>query len=367
MRAAVLRELNTPLTIEDIILESPKAGEVLVRIEASGICQSDVATAKGIIPNPLPVVLGHEGSGVVEEVGAGVTSVKPGDHVMLSWAPECGTCRFCRSGHPNLCSTYAPRVLDGGLLDGTTRLVSGTGEHIHHYSFLSTFAEKTVVPESSCIRLDDDIPMIPASLIGCAVMTGYGAAVKSGRVGPGDTVVVLGSGGVGVNAIQGARIAGAARIIAVDAQAGREASSRLFGATDFVDVTKVGVVETVLELTRGEGADVVIEASGNSLSMNNAYHCARRGGTVVFVGVAAADSFVQLPASRLPREEKHITGSFYGGTNPALDFPILVNLYRQGKLLLDEQVDGTITLDQINSGIDNKPQQGVRTVVSFSH
>lgn len=209
--------------------------------------------------------------------------------------------------------------------------------------------------------------MVSASLIGCAVMTGFGAAVKSGRVKAGDTVVVLGAGGVGVNAIQGARIAGAARIIAVDAQAGREASSRLFGATDFIDVTKVDVIDAVLDMTRGEGVDVVIEASGNSVSMNNAYYCARRGGTVVFVGVAAADAFVQLPASRLPREEKRITGSFYGGTIPALDFPILVNLYREGKLLLDEQVDGTISLADINSGMDNKPTKGVRTVVAFQH
>ena len=361
MRAAVLREFGTDMAIEEVRLDPPRDGEVLVRVAASGVCHSDVGTARGDIPNPLPVVLGHEGAGVVEQVGAGVTTVRPGDHVMLSWAPECGRCALCRSGRPNLCGTYAPRVLDGGLLDGTTRL-RGTDGAIHHYSFLSTFAEQTVVPESSCIPMDREMPFGPAALIGCAVMTGFGAAVRTGRVRPGDTVAVIGSGGVGVNAIQGARIAGANRIVAVDAEPAKEQAARHYGATDFLDASTVDVAEAVRELTGG-GADVVIEASGNPVAMNSAYAAARRAGTVVFVGVAPADAVIELPAARVPREEKTVTGSFYGGAVPAIDFPHLVDLYRQGRLLLDEQVDRVIPLADINQAFAHKPRTGVRTVV----
>jgi Zn-dependent alcohol dehydrogenase len=362
MRAAVLHESGAPLAIEDVRLDPPGEGEVLVRVAASGVCHSDVATARGDIPNPLPVVLGHEGAGVVEQVGAGVRAVRPGDHVMLSWAPECGRCRLCRAGRPNLCDTYAPRVLDGGLLDGTTRLRGTDGGAIHHYSFLSTFAEQTVVPESSCIPMDPEMPFAPAALIGCAVMTGFGAAVRSGRVRPGDTVAVIGTGGVGVNAVQGARIAGAARIIAVDAEPAKEAAARRYGATDFLDATAVDVPEAIRDLTGG-GADVVIEASGNRAAMNSAYAAARRAGTVVFVGVAPADAVVELPAARLPREEKTVTGSFYGGAVPASDFPLLVDLYRQGRLLLDEQVDQVLPLSSINDAFRRRPTTGVRVVV----
>ncbi len=364
MRAAVLREFGAAMEIEEVRLDAPGDGEVLVRVAACGVCHSDVATARGDIPNPLPVVLGHEGAGVVEQVGPGVTAVRPGDHVMLSWAPECRRCAFCRAGRPNLCATYAPRVLDGGLLDGTTRLRGADGA-IHHYSFLSTFAEQTVVPESSCIPMDREMPFAPAALIGCAVMTGFGAAVRSGRVRPGDTVAVIGTGGVGVNAVQGARIAGAVRIIAVDAEPAKEQAARLYGATDFLDATAVDVAEALRDLTGG-GADVVIEASGNPTAMNSAYAAARRAGTVVFVGVAPADAVVGLPAARLPREEKTVTGSFYGGAVPATDFPHLVQLYRQGRLLLDEQVDRIIALDGINDAFAHKPRNGVRTVIDPS-
>lgn len=365
MKAAVLREIGKGLTIEEVRLDAPKQGEVRVGIEASGICQSDISTVLGHAINPLPVILGHEGAGTVLEVGPGVTSVKPGDKVMLSWAPDCGECLYCRTGHQNLCSAYAPRALDGGLLDGTSRLSDSAGNKIFHYSFLSTFATEVVVSDRSCIPILGDIPMTVACLIGCAVMTGYGAAVKSGQVQAGDTVLVLGGGGVGTNAIQGARIAGASKIIVADVVAEKEAVAHKYGATHFINLTEQNALEVCLDLTGGLGADVVIEASGVTSSLNSAFGLARRGGRVVFVGVAPTDATIDLIAPRMTREEKTLTGSYYGSAIPAIDFQKVVDQYVAGKLLLDDQVDTVYPLEQINEAIERRPTTGVRNVISF--
>jgi S-(hydroxymethyl)glutathione dehydrogenase/alcohol dehydrogenase len=366
MKAAVLREYGKPLTVEEVILDAPRAGEVRVGIEATGICHSDVATCVGDSPNPLPCIPGHEGAGTVLEVGPGVTTVKVGDKVMLSWAPDCGKCFNCRSGHPNLCTTYAPICMDGGLLDGTSRLHSADGEDMFHYSFLSTWASEVVVAEASCIPIVGEVPMDIAALIGCAVMTGYGAAVKSGQVTAGDTVVVFGAGGVGASAIQGARIAGATRIIAVDAMADKEAGARKYGATHFINVKNADPLEAIMELTDGFGADVVIEATGVPACQEIVFPATRRGGRGVFVGVAPVGTTVNLNAQQLARQEKVMTGSYYGGAIPAVDFQHVVDQYLKGALLLDDMVEGVYKIEEINEAIANKPKTGVRNVITFA-
>ena len=365
MRAAVLHGPGADLVVEDVVLDGPGPDEVRVRIVAAGVCHSDVMTATGAMPHPLPVVLGHEGAGVVEQVGSEVQRLRPGEHVILHWSPSCGECRLCRLGRSNLCSRYAPRVLGGTLFDGTTRLHTRGGADVFHYSFLSTFAEDAVVPQSCCVPIDKEMPLQQASLIGCCVMTGFGAAVNTARVAPGSTVVVFGAGGVGINAVQGSSIAGADRIIAIDPEQDKRGLSERFGATDFLDPSEVDVVEAVADLTEGYGADIVIEASGNPGAQAAAYAAARRDGTVVYTGVTPVGTMLTLPAPPIPREERTITGSFFGGANPQRDFPMIVSLYRRGRLLLDELVSRVIALDEINDAV-NGPTVGIRTVIDMT-
>lgn len=349
MKAAVLYRPHSSLVLEDVRLLDPKPHEVLVRLKATGICHSDIMVMIGTSPVPMPVVLGHEGAGIVEAVGADVTHVQVGDHVILSWAPYCGECFYCATGHINLCDSYAPRVLDGVLLDGTTRLRSAAGDEIKHYSFLSTFAELTVVPETCCIRVDPAMPFAPASLVGCAVTTGIGAARNTANVQPGSSVAVIGTGGVGLNILQGARLCGAERIFAVDINPAKEALALSFGATHFVGPEAAH--DIIRAETGGLGADYVFESAGRKQTMELAYTLARRGGTVVYVGVADSTSMVNLPATQLTRTEKHIVGSFYGGANPARDFPAIVEWYQQGRVKLDELVGARYPLDQINEAV----------------
>ena len=363
-RAAVLHEVGADLSVEDVVLLAPKPTEVRVRLGASGVCHSDVMAARGGMPSPMPIILGHEGAGVVEAVGDAVTRVKVGDHVILSWAPSCGVCLHCLNGRSNLCAAYAPRVLDGGLLDGTSRFRTPDGRPISQYSFLATFTEETVVPEECCVVIDREMPLMPASLIGCAVMTGVGAALFSGNVRTGNIVAVYGGGGVGLNAVQGAVVAGASRVIVVDTNPEKHNVATLFGATDFVVAGDDSASEQILELTGGVGADVVIEASGHAGAMGDAYSAARRAGRIVYVGVAPSDAVVQLPASRLPREEKTIVGSFYGSAIPPRDFPLVVDLYRAGKLKLDELVGSVVPLREINK-VFGAPTNAARSVVTF--
>ncbi len=363
-RAAVLHQVNTDLVVTDVVLLDPGPREVRVSLAASGVCHSDVMPARGTSPSPLPIILGHEGSGVVEAVGSEVTRVKVGDHVILSWAPECGQCFYCLSGRSNLCAAYAPKVLDGGLLDGTSRFRSTSGEVISQYSFLGTFTTETVVPEQSCVPISPEMLLLPAALVGCAVMTGVGAALFSGNTRVGDTVVVFGAGGVGINAVQGAAIAGAGRVIVVDANPAKQATAEAFGATDFL-IGGDDPTGQVLELTGGHRADVVIEATGNAEMMAAAYAAARPAGRVVYVGVAPADAVVALPAARLPREEKIITGSFYGGAVPLRDFPLVIDLYRSGRLKLDELVGSIVPLAEINT-VFGKPSNAARSVIDFA-
>ncbi len=352
MRAAVLYRENEPFQVEEVELARPGPGEVRVRLHASGVCHSDWNTATGVTPSPLPAVLGHEGAGVVEELGEGVTGLAEGDHVVLSWLPACERCFYCRQGRPNLCSVAMPFLLAGTLIDGAVRL-SRNGQPIHHYSFLSTFAESTVVPAASCVRIRPDVPLEIAALVGCAVMTGIGAVLNRARVTPGSTVVVFGAGGVGLSVVQGARLSGAAAIVAVDPLPVKRALAIELGATHAIDPLAEDPVAVAQELTNGRGADFAFEAAGRAALVAQAFDALRPGGTLVCIGIPSADAEVSLPGTRLVREEKIVTGSLYGSCRPHLDMPMVLDLYAQGRLDLDRLISRTYTLDEINTAFED--------------
>ncbi|MGD6777709.1 Zn-dependent alcohol dehydrogenase [Sutcliffiella horikoshii] len=368
MKAAVMTGVGTPLEIQDVELAQPKANEVLVKIGATGVCHSDL-NALGDKTTPKPTILGHEGAGIVAAVGPNVTKVKVGDKVALSWAPYCGTCEFCVTGNVHLCETAFGPMFEGTLLDGTSRL-SKDGETIYHNSLLSTFAEYAVVTELSCVKIPEAMPLAQASLIGCGVATGYGAAVHAAKVTPGSTVAVFGIGGVGVNAIQGARIAGAAKIIACDMKQANLEIAKKFGATHTIDVAEQNADEALKELTGGYGVHFAIDCSGHTGATESAWKGTRKGGTVVVVGAFNPAAALQLPAGGFHRVGKILKGSFYGDTQPYRDFPTIAQLYLDGKFMLDELILGRIHLDDINQAFDSFHDCNCinvgRTVVEFS-
>ena len=363
MRAAVLHDYRRPFAIEELDLAPPGPGEAEVRLHASGVCRSDWNTVIGDTPSPLPAVLGHEGAGVVAAVGPGVTSVKEGDHVVLSWLPACGRCRYCTSGRPTLCDVAAPALLAGTLLDGTTRL-SLNGRRVHHYSFLSTFAERTVVPEASCVRIRPEAPFPVAALVGCAITTGAGAVLNRARVEAGSSVAVFGAGGVGLSAILAARLAGAAAIVAVDPAAPRRGIATELGATHAVDPAEAATA--IADLT-GAGVDYAIESSGAPGVVAAAYAAVRPGGTLVCVGIPPEDAVVELPGAALVREEKVVTGCLYGSCRPHTDMPMLLDLFLDGRLPLDRLVGATYPLDEIDRAFaDMREGGGVRTLIDLT-
>jgi S-(hydroxymethyl)glutathione dehydrogenase / alcohol dehydrogenase len=320
---------------------------VAVRLRASGVCHSDWNVVSGATPNPLPVVLGHEGAGVVEAVGADVATVAEGDHVVLSWLPACGRCFYCVQGRPILCEWSTPAMLAGTMPDGTTRL-SLNGEVVHHYSFLSTFAERCVVPEASCVPVRKDAPLEIAALVGCAVMTGIGAVINRARVEPGSAVAVFGAGGVGLSAVLGARLAGAALIVAVDPVAFKRELAVELGATHAVDPAADSAPEAVRALTGGRGADYAFDSAGAPGLVRAAYDAVRPGGIVVAIGIPPADAETRLPGAALPREEKIVTGSLYGSSRPHVDMPLVLDLYMAGRLALDRLVTRRYPLEAVN-------------------
>ena len=363
MKAAILEAPATDLVVDRIDIQEPRSGEVLVRLAASGVCHSDLHIVHGTQTTPLPSVLGHEGAGSVEAVGPNVTSVKVGDHVVLSWTPYCGRCVFCLSGQPNLCSMVAATMSQGTLMDGTSRLTR-SGKPVYHYSFISSFAEYAVVPESGCIVIEPDIPLDKAALVGCAVMTGVGAAINTARVQPGSVVAVIGAGGVGLNAIQGSRLAGAASIIAIDVNPAKLARARTFGATHVINSAEVNALAAVRELTKGIGADYTFEAVGRPETMRQCWEMARSGGTVVMIGISPEGSELSLPANRVVREERRLLGSFYGSARPHIDMPMILNLYMAGKLMLDELVTHRFSLEQINEAVHSlESGEAIRPVI----
>jgi Zn-dependent alcohol dehydrogenase len=346
-RAAVLERVGAPLVVTELELAPPGPGEVRVRIHASGVCHSDMNAIDGTAETPCPVVLGHEGGGVVEELGPGVGRVAVGDHVALSWAPACGRCEECLDDLPHLCGTAWPMMARGALLDGTSRL-SRNGEPIHHYSFLSSFAEHAVVPERSCVVIPSDVPFEIAGLVGCAVTTGICAVWRSAGVRPGQRAAVIGCGGVGLSAVIGLAAVGAAPIVAVDLDQDKLETALRLGATDAV--AWAGSPEATAELVTsasGGGVDFAFEATGRSEAMLAAFLSTRRRGAAVCIGIPREDAVLPLPALSIPRMERRVIGALYGSARPDRDFLVILDAYRRGRLPLDALISHRLGLDRI--------------------
>ena len=344
--AAVFYEQGTPFVVEELDLEDPRPGEALVKVAAAGVCHSDWHLMTGATKHPLPVVPGHEGAGIIEAVGDGVTRIRPGDHVALNWAPNCGHCFYCLRDRPSLCQTFVGPIWAGTMMDGTPRFKKG-GQPVYHFSALGCFAEYVVVPEICCVPLAQEVPLEVAALIGCAVTTGVGAVLNTARVEPGSSVMVIGAGGVGLSIIMGARLAGASRIIAVDSLESKGDLALGFGATDFI-INRPDTNEAVRTMTGGRGADYVFEAVGVPALQEQALDATRPGGTSVLVGVSPMGSGTNLPGAVITRQEKTVTGSYYGSANTARDFPLYADLYQKGKLDLGRLISRTYPLAQIN-------------------
>lgn len=351
MKAAVMTQVGKPVEIREVELAEPKAHEVLVKILATAVCHSDLNTLEDPT-TPIPQVLGHEGAGQVVSVGPNVTTCKPGDYVTLSWVPYCGTCAYCRAGKFSLCESAFGPMFAGTLMDGTTRMTLD-GATCYHSSLLSTFAEYTVVPEMSCVKVPDKMPMAQACMIGCGVATGYGAAVRAAQVTPGSSVVIFGVGGVGANAIQGARLCGASVIVACDLKDDNLTQAVRYGATHTLNTGSIkDVPAAVKELTDGLGAEYVIDCTGNTKVGSIAWQCGRKGSTIVVIGAYPADGQLCLPSGGFHRVAKILKGSFYGDVNPFNDFPRIANLYLEGKYDLDSLIIERIKLEDINKVFD---------------
>ena len=352
-RAGIAREIGKPWSVEDVELDSPHAGEVMVKLAASGLCHSDDHVLTGDMPSALPLVGGHEGAGVVEEVGPGVTSVKPGDHVVLAFIPSCGHCRFCMSGAANLCDLGA-HIMGGLPLDGTHRTHQGE-QGLTRMTGLGTFSPYTVVNEHSVVKIDDDIPLELAALVGCGVTTGFGSAVNTAEVQVGDTVVVIGVGGIGAAAIQGARVAGAEQIVAVDPVPWKLDQAKVFGATHTV-ASMQEAMPLINEITRGVMADSAILTVGVATGDMIAplMSLVRKGGKCVVTAISPiADTAVTMSLFELTIWQKELRGSLYGANAPAVAVPQLLSLYRRGLLQLDEMVTRRYTLDEVQQGYDD--------------
>jgi S-(hydroxymethyl)glutathione dehydrogenase / alcohol dehydrogenase len=363
-RAAVLHEFHKPAAIDEVALSPLRDHDVLVRVRATSLCHTDFEVTQGLLERPVPTILGHEAAGTVERVGAAVASVRAGDHVVCSWNPSCGHCYYCERQQPILCEPVNRNIPRGRLLDGTTRLTLD-GEPLNHFMMISSHAEYCLVPEAGAVKVTDDIPFDRACLIGCAVMTGYGAATNIAPVAPGSSVVVVGCGGVGLNVVQAAALRGAQRVIAIDRTESKLQTARTFGATDMIDAARIDALAAVREMTRGRGADYVFEAAGHPDAMQLALEAARPGGEVVLLGKVAANQQVAFRWGSL-MGEKRITRSSYGGARPHRDFPALAQAYVEGRLKLDELISRRIRLDGINEGYAALAAgAALRTVVTF--
>ncbi|HMD46483.1 MAG TPA: Zn-dependent alcohol dehydrogenase [Acidimicrobiales bacterium] len=359
VRAAVLRAVGEPLTVEEIELAETGPNQVRVRMAASGVCHSDLSVQNGTIPFMFPTVLGHEGAGVVDEVGSAVTDVSPGDHVVLSWNPPCRRCPACLAGQPMLCAVglgemfTSPYATIGGM-----PLVRGLG--------IGTFAEAALVPAQSVVAIDPDVPLDQASLVGCALATGVGAVLRTAKLAAGSTVAVIGCGGVGLSAIQGARLSGASTIVAVDNLASKLDLATKLGATATVDASAGDPVAAVRDQTGGLGVDVAFEVVGRSQTIAQAFAMARRGGTAVLVGAGSPEDAVTFSAMELFADAKSIVGCVYGSTDPDRDFPLLVNLIEGGQLDAASLVSARIGLDEVNEAFGAMVRGEVaRSVIVF--
>jgi Zn-dependent alcohol dehydrogenase len=363
MRAAVLREPGTDLTIEQVTIEEPGADEVLLRIAAAGVCHSDLSVVRGEFATPLPAVLGHEGAGIVESVGANVTHVAPGDHALILFRAACGSCRMCRIGRPALCDQGARLRRDGVLVDGRPRY-SLAGEPVHHFSGASTFAELAVVPAAAVIAVPKKFPLSSLAVVGCAVLTGTGAALNAAQVQPGSVAVVIGCGGVGLSAVQGCSIAGAAAVVAVDLNERRLELAAELGATHTVCSPAQDARVEVEKLTEGMGADYALETAGTTRTLALALELIRPGGTAVAVGVPPLGSQLTLELPPFVVTEKVLKGCFYGTSNFARDVPLLLALYESGRLDLDAMIGREVELGDINAALDALERDALaRTII----
>ena len=365
-RAAVAFAASEPLKVETVQLEGPKAGEVLVEIKATGICHTDAFTLSGADPEGLfPSIMGHEGAGVVVDIGKGVTSVVPGDHVIPLYTPECRQCKFCTSGKTNLCGAIRETQGQGVMPDGSSRF-SFNGEKLFHYMGTSTFSNFSVMPEIALAKIRSDAPFDKVCYIGCGVTTGLGAVMNTAKVEPGSNVAIFGLGGIGLNVIQGARIAGADRIIGVDLNDDKRVLAEKFGMTDFINPTDVGdTVAAIVDLTDG-GVDYSFECIGNVEVMRQALECCHKGwGESIIIGVAGSGQEIstrpfQLVVGRVWR------GTAFGGAKGRTDVPKIVDWYMEGKINIDDLITHTLTLDDINEGFDLMHSgKSIRSVVVY--
>jgi len=366
VRAAIAVEAAKPLIIDEIDLEGPRAGECLVRLAATGVCHTDAFTLSGEDPEGLfPAILGHEGGGVVEEVGAGVTSLVPGDHVIPLYIPECRQCKFCLSGKTNLCGAVRETQGMGMMPDGTSR-IAYRGKPVHHYMGTSTFAEYTVVPEIALAKVRKDAPLDKVCLLGCGVTTGIGAVLHTAKVEPGASVAIFGLGGIGLSVIQGATMAGAERIIGVDVNPEKAELARQFGATDFVNPREVDDVEAaIVDMTDG-GVDYSFECIGNVETMGNALRCTHKGwGESIIIGVAGAGKEIHARPFLLVTGRSW-RGTAFGGTKGRTQLPGFVDRYMAGRIKLDEMVTETMPLEDINRAFDVMHEgKAIRSVILY--
>lgn len=360
MRAAILTEVPTKelLLVDDMALRSVQPGEVKVKVAHSGVCHSDLSVMTGTIPTAPPAVLGHEGSGVVTDVGEGVTHVAPGDHVVMAFAPACGACAFCNErNQASLCITGTFTMLGHQQFEWNSGVVGSM-------SGLGTFAEETIVPGMGVIKIDDDIPLDVAALVGCGVTTGVGASLNSAKVAPGSSVAIIGCGGVGIAAIQGARIAGAEVILAIDLHEGKLEQAKAFGATHVA--TPEHVEDAKNELTAGEGFDTAIECIGLATTMRQAYDLVRRGGTACIVGVGPSDQFLELNAFEQFFNGKTVIGSMYGSADVRTDFHRFLGYYQDGSLDLEGMISRRLDLSEVNDALHSLGDaEVVRQVIDY--
>ena len=364
-QAAVLHAVGEPLRIEPVRLGELGPDDVLVRMGASGLCHTDLEVMQGSLARPVPIILGHEGAGVVERVGSAVTRVKPGDHVVCSWNPHCGHCFYCERDTPVLCEPLARHQPAGNLLDGRSRYQLADGRRLNHFSAVSSHAQYSVVPESGAIAVPPELPAHLACLIGCGVMTGVGAVTRLAQVEAGASVAVVGLGAVGLNVLQGARIARAGLVVAIDRDPAKLALARSFGAHVTIDARDEDAIAQVKRLTEGRGVDHAFESAGHASAVQLSLEVARPGAQVVILGKTAVNEKIGLRFGSL-MGEKRIIRSSYGGARPRRDFPWLAGLYLQGELQLDELVSRRITLERINEGFEAMRRgEIVRAVIDF--
>jgi NDMA-dependent alcohol dehydrogenase len=364
-RAAVLFEAGRKLEVCEVEVQDPGPGEVRIQMVAGGVCHSDLHVMTGHLNAPLPAILGHEGAGIVADVGAGVTSLRPGDHVIPLWRLSCGECEHCTGGRPALCPSGTEIRWSGRLLDGTSRFKLD-GREIKHFAGVSSFSNYTVLPEKAVLKIPEDLPLDRAALLGCAVITGVGAVVNAAEVRPGRTVAVFGTGGVGINVVQGALLAGAEKIIAVDLLESRLEHAKAFGATHAVNASEGDPVEQIRDLTGGRGVDYAFEVVGLPVTMRQAYDCLAKRGVAMVVGLTPTTAEVTLPALSLVYEERVMTGSLYGSAAPKIEIPRLIDLYRAGSLKLDELLSRSYPIEEINQAYEAlESGETLRSVVTF--